>query len=238
MSAAPIRWPILRRIGLGNLLDLRGSVQIGFVDDQQHRLVQIAKLRQGLDLDPVEVAVGDEQHEVGVAHRLLGELAPQLARRLVDARRVDQDQPGVLKSGLGDFVGRAVLGGNGEDRFARERIKKRALARADLAEGRDFEAAVLELRRELLDIVHLLLDAGALLRAQPGVRRKRAQRFDRIGQYRLILVLHAGFRGYEAAWNCNARPGLGRMTRLSNCVSAAMSGDGRRVSIRRAPRAS
>ena len=99
-----------------------------------------------------------------------------------------------LKPGLGDFVGRAVLGGNGEDLFARERIEKRALARADLAEGRDLDAAVLELGGELLDIVHLLLDAGALLRAQPRIRRKLAQRFDRVRQYRLVLHAAAFLR--------------------------------------------
>ena len=171
---------------LGNLLDLRRPVQVGFVDDEQNRLVQVAKLFQRVDLDPVEIAVGDEQHEIGIAHRFLGELAAQFAGRLVDARRVDQDQLGVLKASLGDLVGRAVLGGNREDLFARQRVEERALARTDLAKRRDLDPAVFELGGEFLDVVHFLFDAGALLRAQPRIRRKLAQRFDRIGQNRLI----------------------------------------------------
>ncbi len=194
MSAAPMRCPTLRRIDFGNLLDLRRAVEIGFVDDEQHRLVQIAKLLDRVDLDPVEVAVGDEQHQIGVAHGFLGELAAQLAGRLVDARRVDQDQLGILKAGLGDLVGGAVLGGDRKDLFARQRIEERALARPDFAERGDLDTAVFELRGEFLDVVHLLLDAGALLRAQPRIRRELAQRFDRVGQYRLILHGAAGPR--------------------------------------------
>ena len=153
--------------------------------------MQVAQLFQSVDLDPVEIAVGNEQHEIGIAHRLLGELAAQFARRLVDARRVHQDQFGVLKASLGHFVRRAVLGGNGEDLFARQRVEERALARTDLAKRRDLDPPVFELGGEFLDVVHFLFDAGAFLRAQPGIRRKLAQRFDRVGQNRLILVLHA-----------------------------------------------
>ena len=105
-----------------------------------------------IELDPVEIAVGDEQHQIGVANRLLGELAAQFAGRFVDARRVDQDQLGVLEAGLGDFVGRAVLGGNRKDLLAGQRIEQRALARTDFAERRDLDAAVFELGGEFLDV--------------------------------------------------------------------------------------
>ncbi len=54
--------------------------------------MQIAELLDGFDLDAVEIAVGDEQHQIGVAHGFLGELAAQLAGGLVDARRVDQNR--------------------------------------------------------------------------------------------------------------------------------------------------
>ena len=172
---------------------------------------------QRVDLDPVEVAVGDEQHQVGVAHRFLGKLAAQLTGRLVDARRIDQDQLGILKAGLGDFVGGAVFGGHRKNLFAGQRIEERALARTYFAERGDFDAAVLELRSEFLDVVHFLLDAGALLRPQPRVRRQLAQRFDRVGQYR--LVLH-GDRGSATRnfVNCSVRPAPGEM--LGSTVSS------------------
>ena len=223
---------------LGNLLDLRRTVEIGFVDDEQHRLVQIAKLLDRVDLDPVEVAVGDEQHQVGVAHGFLGKLAAQFAGRLVDARRIDQDQLGILKAGLGDFVGGAVLGGDRKDLFARQRIEERALARPDFAERGDLDTAVLELRSEFLDVVHLLLDAGALLRAQPRVRRQLAQRFDRVGQYRLILHGAAGPRLGSSSQNAAFARRRAQWRGSTMLSKAATSLDGRRNSTRTAPRAS
>ena len=199
--------------------------------------MKVAQLLEGVDLDPVEIAVGDEQHEIGVAHRLLGELAAQFAGGLVDAGRVDQDQPGVLEAGLGDLVGRAVLGGHREYLLAGQRIEQCALAGADLAESRDLDAAVLELGGEFLDVLHLFFDAGALLRAQPRILRELAQGFDRVGQYR--LVFHAkGLPGYGARSNRGAGVPPGASARPSRFVSATRSLDGRRSSTRTAPRAS
>ena len=183
---------------------------------------------QRLDLDPVEIAVGDKQHEVGIAHRLLGELAAQLAGRLVDARRVDQDKLGVLEPALGHLVGRAVLGGNGEDPFAGERIEQRALARADLAEGGDLEAAVLQLRVNCSISCISFSMAGALLRAQPGVRRRACAA---LRWYRAIsdLVLHGrGSAAIKAAWNRSGAPGRGRKDAAQQVASArAIPRDGR-----------
>ena len=229
--------PDLAQDRLGNFLDLGRPQQIRLVDHQQHRLVQITKLLERIDLDAVEIAVGDEQHEIGVAHRFLGELAAQFAGRLVDAGRVDQDEPGVLEARFRNLVGRAVLGGHRENLLAGERIEERALAGADLAERRDLDPSVLELGGEFLDVLHLLFDAGALLRAQPRILRELAERLDRIRQNR--LVFHASelprlSRAFEAE-RC-AAPGAS--TRPSKFTNAETSPDGRRTSTRTAPRAS
>ncbi len=74
-----------------------------------------------------------------------------------------------------------------EDRLAGERVEERALARPDLAERRDLDAAVLEFLGKALDVVHLLFDRRALGRPQPLVLGKLAQRFDGVGQQGLIL---------------------------------------------------
>src|SRR5262249_53545665 len=156
---------------------------------------------------------------------------------LVDTRRVDQNEPGVLKAGFGDLVGRAVLGRYREQRLAGERIQERAFAGAYLAEGRNFHAAILELGGEFLDVLHLLFDAGALLRAQARILRELAQGFDGIGQYRLVFHTRA-FPGYGARSNRSAGAPAGACARRSKVVSAVTSLDGRRTSTRTAPRAS
>ena len=198
--------------------------------------MQFAELLERLDLDAIEVAVGDEQDEVGVAHGLFGKLAAQFAGRLVDARRIDQHELGVLEPGLGHRVGRAVLRRDGENRLPGERVEQRALARPDLAERRDLDAAVLELSGESLDVVHFLFDCRALGRPQPLVLGELAQRFDGVGQQRLILheATRLPSRGFEA----QQPPGARRKTLVNRLVSARMSLAGRRSSTRTAPRAS
>ncbi len=167
--------------------DLARAIEIGLVDHQQHRLVQIAELLERIYLDPVEIAVGDEQHKIGVADSFFSELAAQFAGGFVDAGSIDQHQLGVLEAALRNLVGRTVLCRHRKDFLAGKRIQQRALPRADFAECRDLKTAVLELRREFLDVVHFLLDRCALLRSQPVVCGKPPQRFDRIGQDGLVV---------------------------------------------------
>src|ERR1700740_1428421 len=94
-----------------------------------------------------------------------------------------------------------MLGGHRENLLARERIEECALAGSDLAECRDLDPAVFQLGSEFLDILHLLFDAGALLRTQPRILRELAKRLDRVRQNRLIF--HASelprlWRAFEA----------------------------------------
>ena len=232
-----MRFPTLRRIELGDFLDLRGPEQIGFVDDQDDRFVQVAELGESVQLDPVEIAVHDEQHEVGIADGLLRELAAQFAGGFVDARRVDQHQLGILKSGLGDLVGRAMFSRNRKDGLAGERVEERALARTDFAKRGDLDTPVFELRGETLDLAHFLFDGGAFGRPQSRVARQAAQRFDRVGQDRFVLHGHVALLRH-AATNLSARPGAVGNSRRTRLISACTSLAGRRSSTRTVPRAS
>ena len=59
----------------------------------------VAQLREGLDLPALHVAGDDEEDQVGVPGDVAGQGLADLAADLVDARRVDQDQPRLIEPG-------------------------------------------------------------------------------------------------------------------------------------------
>ena len=130
-----------------------------------------------------------------------------------------------------------MFGRHSENLFAGKSVKEGALTRTHLAKRRDLDAAVLELCSELLDIVHLLFDARALLRSRP----KSAESLRSASMVSGNIdwsCMRSRFRGYELVVNCSACPAVGWTARTSSFVNASTSAEGRRVSIRTTPRAS
>ena len=77
------------------------GIAVDLVEDQQDRLLGLAKLREGLELAALHVAGDDEQDQVGMPGHVAGQRLAGLAADLVDPRRVDQDsfassQPGPI----------------------------------------------------------------------------------------------------------------------------------------------
>ncbi len=131
------------------------GVAVDLVEDQQNRLLGLAKLREGLELAALHVAGDDEQDQVGMPGHVAGQGLAGLAADLIDPRRVDQDQLGLFPTRpdrLGDFptlrgplhgrpVGRAGL----EDLLPHQRIQDRRLPPTDHAERGDLDRRLVQL---------------------------------------------------------------------------------------------
>ncbi len=89
--------PLVLELGVDRLAVGLG-IAVDLVEDQDDRLLMRAQLREGLDLPALHVAGDDEEDQVGGAGDLAGQGLADLAADLVDARRVDQDQPRLVEA--------------------------------------------------------------------------------------------------------------------------------------------
>ena len=146
--------PLVLELGV-DLLAVGLGVAVDLVEDEDDRLLVRAQLGEGLDLPALHVAGDDEEDQVGVPGDVAGQGLADLAADLVDARRVDEDEPGLVEAAgplarllpplgrAGDR--RAVRGADLEDVAAQQRIEDRRLAPADHAEGGDLDGGLVEL---------------------------------------------------------------------------------------------
>ena len=131
---------------------------------------------------PLHVAGDDEEDQVGRPGHLAGQGFADLAAHLVDARRVDQDQPrlieprgppGSLLPALGRTGnGGAVRGADLENVAAQQGIEDRRLAAADHAEGGNLDGRLVELLGQIAKLADLVgenfLFLGRELQARRG----------------------------------------------------------------------
>ena len=92
--------PLVLDLGV-DLVAVGVGVAVDLVEDEDDRLLGLAELGQGLDLDALHVAGDDEEDQVGVPGDVAGQGLADLAADLVDPRRVDQDELGLLEPRAG-----------------------------------------------------------------------------------------------------------------------------------------
>ena len=134
-------------------------IAIDLVEHQDGRSLQGHQDPQGADLGLGEVAVDDEQHQIGAAGDLLGQALPFLPPDLVEARGVDEIDPTafvLLPAAHLGALGLAVEGTGGEMALAEEGVEGGGLTDADPAENGDVDVALLQLGEHGLHLAVIL----------------------------------------------------------------------------------
>ena len=90
--------PLVLDLGV-DLVAVGVGIAVDLVEDEDDRLLGLAELGQGLDLDALHVAGDDEEDQVGMPGDVAGQGLADLAADLVDARRIDQDELGPFEPG-------------------------------------------------------------------------------------------------------------------------------------------
>ena len=92
--------PLVLDLGV-DLVAVELGIAVDLVEDEDDRLLGLAELGQGLDLDALHVAGDDEEDQVGMAGDVAGQGLADLAADLVDPRRVDQRRAWPLRARAG-----------------------------------------------------------------------------------------------------------------------------------------
>ena len=166
--------PLVLDLGV-DLVAVELGIAVDLVEDEDDRLLGLAELGQGLDLDALHVAGDDEEDQVGVPGDVAGQGLADLAADLVDARRIDHDElgpfePGPVERALlpalgGAGDGRAVRRADLEDLLADQGVQDRRLAPADHAERGDLDRGLVELLGQVAELRAARRPARSLPRA-------------------------------------------------------------------------